>query len=167
MTVEKVNFYFSLTTSSSKPVSSSISLVNDNVSQFPMTTSAVVKTFMFPITWPPMTLPSLSEREACRCPSSASVPMSETISCLPLTSMIWRNRKRTLKTEFNGLIISTFKRLSHCLTKPHPIQSSVLLNLCFLWKASRGLKANCERTFISLNHRSYSKSLRPTDCIKL
>lgn len=44
---------------------------------------------MFPITWPPTTCPSLSEREAWRCPSSASVPTSETISCLPLTSIIW------------------------------------------------------------------------------
>lgn len=68
------------------------------MSQFPTTTSAVVKTFMFPITWPPTTCPSLSERAAWRCPSSARVPTSETISCLPSTSIIWLRQNQSQKS---------------------------------------------------------------------
>ena len=66
------------------------------MSQFPMTTSAVVKTFMFPITWPPTTCPSLSERAALRFPSSARVPTSETISCPPSTSIIWLIKTKSI-----------------------------------------------------------------------
>ena len=61
-----------------------------------MTTSAVVKTFMFPITWPPTTCPSLSERAALRFPSSARVPTSETISCPPSTSIIWLIKTKSI-----------------------------------------------------------------------
>lgn len=70
------------TLSSSKPELLSNSRLNTRSVQSPMTTSAVVNTLSSPNTWPPITLPFLSDSEMCKWwpPIEDNVPTSDTIS---------------------------------------------------------------------------------------
>ena len=72
--------FYSLIHNSSKPVDESKVLWKVNASQFPMTISAVVYIFMFPITCPEMVEPSWRPRTTCKWPPSAKVPTREQIS---------------------------------------------------------------------------------------